>query len=562
MTSQQKIRSILILGLVVLSNLIVSEECFAAAYAYITNYGAGVDNLSVIRVTDPLAAATTIPISPNGDGPFGVVVDPDGNYVCTSNLDNNTVSFIDTSITPSPASSTILGNYTGTGPTGIAVSPDGEYIYIANDVSEDVSVINISTGNEYKTVDIGTDPYGIAVSPDGATVYVTDEALNQVHKIDTSNPTTPTYNGVSINVGTGPRGIAVDPSGTYVVVANSTTANVSIITTSDDSVIATIPVGTNPFGVAMHPGGGIAYVTNTGDDTVSVINLELLAVSDTTVDNDPFNPDGPQGISVVPDGSYIYVVNNTSQTVNRIDTSDNTVEDTISTGVGLFDSPVGFGNFIGGKVPDVPAGISATLIDDTTIRVTWNTIPDAIGYKLIRKRYVNGIYYQIASLGPAETTYTDYNLGYQSNYYYRVYTYNLIGDSGFSDEVYATTDKQKDGDGCFIATAAFGSPIEAHVVLLCKFRDRFMLTNSVGNSIVTLYYKYSPPIASYIADHNILRLLIRWCLFPVIGMAWLFLALGPLLATLSLITCFTFMVAITVLFFKRMGGRHRSLMDS
>ena len=49
------------------------------------------------------------------------------------------------------------------------------------------------------------------------------------------------------------------------------------------------------------------------------------------------------------------------------------------------------------------------------------------------------------------------------------------------------------GGGCFIATASYGSSMDSHVMLLEKFRDRFLLTNPVGEEFVKLYYAFSPP---------------------------------------------------------------------
>jgi len=89
------------------------------------------------------------------------------------------------------------------------------------------------------------------------------------------------------------------------------------------------------------------------------------------------------------------------------------------------------------------------------------------------------------------------------------------------------------GGGCFIATAAYGSYLEPHVKTLCKFRDRFLLKNSMGKAFVNFYYKHSPPIANYIAKHDIVRTAVRLSLFPVVGLSWVTLKLG-LLPTMAL----------------------------
>lgn len=71
-------------------------------------------------------------------------------------------------------------------------------------------------------------------------------------------------------------------------------------------------------------------------------------------------------------------------------------------------------------------------------------------------------------------------------------------------------------DGCFIATAAFGSYLEPHVEVLRDFRDDYLLTNRIGTVFVRLYYKTSPPIADCISKYEGLRLVVRLLLTPLV----------------------------------------------
>ncbi len=91
------------------------------------------------------------------------------------------------------------------------------------------------------------------------------------------------------------------------------------------------------------------------------------------------------------------------------------------------------------------------------------------------------------------------------------------------------------GGGCFIATAAYGSPAQKHVMLLRTFRDQRLLTTGPGRAFVAFYYRTSPPVARFIAGHDGLRAATRAALLPAVGLSGMVLALGWT-ATLLLLT--------------------------
>ncbi len=72
------------------------------------------------------------------------------------------------------------------------------------------------------------------------------------------------------------------------------------------------------------------------------------------------------------------------------------------------------------------------------------------------------------------------------------------------------------GGGCFIATAAFGSYLAPQVETLRDFRDRYLVKTEMGRKFVSFYYRVSPPVAGYIAEHGELRAATRWALTPIV----------------------------------------------
>jgi hypothetical protein len=72
---------------------------------------------------------------------------------------------------------------------------------------------------------------------------------------------------------------------------------------------------------------------------------------------------------------------------------------------------------------------------------------------------------------------------------------------------------------CFVATAAYGSPLAQEIGALRRVRDRYLLTNALGRALVAGYYAHGPALAEVIAADERLRLLARWAMTPVVALA-------------------------------------------
>jgi hypothetical protein len=106
-------------------------------------------------------------------------------------------------------------------------------------------------------------------------------------------------------------------------------------------------------------------------------------------------------------------------------------------------------------------------------------------------------------------------------YYVRAYAKTADGSIYYGNQAGFKT-----ADSCFIATAAYGSLLHPHVRVLRDFRDQYLETNRVGRMFVSLYYRYSPPMADVISSHPVLQPVARAALLPVIGIGWLVMHIG------------------------------------
>jgi hypothetical protein len=73
--------------------------------------------------------------------------------------------------------------------------------------------------------------------------------------------------------------------------------------------------------------------------------------------------------------------------------------------------------------------------------------------------------------------------------------------------------------GCFIATAVYRDYDHPNVRRLREFRDRYLLANSFGRIFVDMYYRWSPTVAEFVANHSSMKALVRFTLMPIVELS-------------------------------------------
>jgi len=175
-------------------------------------------------------------------------------------------------------------------------------------------------------------------------------------------------------------------------------------------------------------------------------------------------------------------------------------------------------------LPVGPTNLRATILSLNQINLNWfdNSDPrfNEDGFRIERRKGTSGNYAEIATLGQNVTSYSDI-LSEWGTYSYRVRAYNTQGNSSYSNEATPRWFVEGDDGKCFIATAAFGSPLGRHVQVLRDFRDRYLLGNSIGKTLVSLYYRFGPFMADIIVKNGALRAAARVCLYPAVGLRYI-----------------------------------------
>jgi len=108
--------------------------------------------------------------------------------------------------------------------------------------------------------------------------------------------------------------------------------------------------------------------------------------------------------------------------------------------------------------------------------------------------------------------------------------------------------------GCFIATATYDTPMAGEIRILRAFRDGYLLTNPLGESLVGLYYRVSPPIAGFITEHPTLKPMVRVGLLPAVAGSTVVVNTTPA-ERMAIVALLTLALAVPAVWATKRRGR-------
>lgn len=452
----------------------------------------------------------------------------------------------------------------GTLPKNVVVSPDGYRIYVSNDGGGTVNMFNLKTGTLLATTTVvaggNAQMRGLAIGPDGRRVYAgyyaplsgefglailhaTTNALLQKIPLATAQPApAPDL----------PGGVAVSPDNTLVMTANSVDGGAFYVVDPATGAPIASPgpgPGAVPAALAMTPDATTALLISGGNNTLQAFDLASRSITATLPLTDPptalvVAPDNqrayvtssaagsvaavdipslqlqapwsgfatPSGIAISPDGSHLYVTSPAVSAVYALRTSDGSREATLLVANGpqqIALAPSGKLAYVtnrdAGLVTEMGGVLQLTIAKNGSGRGLVTSSDGAISCGVrCTANYLQGTTVTLGATPDVNVVFDGWG-----------------GDPDCADGVITLTASKTCVAnfrflGCFVATAAYGSPLDPHVASLRIFRDRYLLTNEPGRRLVDLYYRTSPPLAEYIARHETLRRGARVLLTPLI----------------------------------------------
>ena len=181
-----------------------------------------------------------------GGEPEGVTLSPDGRWVYMSSEEDHQIAVIDTSTDKVVATLDV-----GERPRFTEFSDDGALAFISAENSGTITVADAREHRVLRTWKLEGDsmvrPVGMTVSHDGKLLYTVTGRGKTLVALDVETG----EQKASVEVGPRPWGVAISPDGATLFTANGRSHDVSVVDAATMQVTAKIPVGESPWGLVI-----------------------------------------------------------------------------------------------------------------------------------------------------------------------------------------------------------------------------------------------------------------------------------------------------------------------
>ncbi|MCZ4091276.1 YVTN family beta-propeller repeat protein [Sinorhizobium psoraleae] len=221
--------------------------------------------------------------------------------VYVSNEKDNTVTVLD-----STTKEVVRTLDVGQRPRGITISHDGKFIYLCASDDDTIEIIDTATYEIIGSLPSGPDPELFVLSPDGKTLYVANEDDNLVTVIDLESKRVV----AEVPVGVEPEGMGISPDGKALVNTSETTNMAHFIDTETHEITHNVLVDSRPRFAEFKPdnsevwvsseiGGTVSVIDNASRDVKHKITFEIPGLRSETIQ--------PVGVRITADGTKAYV---------------------------------------------------------------------------------------------------------------------------------------------------------------------------------------------------------------------------------------------------------------
>lgn len=273
---------------------------------------------------------TVVGITLTGRSPINALAE--STTVATADRDSDTVTSytrLNLGTTTTVSGPTTTGLPSGAHPTAL-VNANGT-IYVTESGRNVVGVLGGSPFSITAEVPVGTNPVNLTVLPNGKKIYVVNQGDSSVTVVDTTD------NSVVATIinplASSPVWAVPSADSSHVYVVNQGSSNVTVVDATNDFVVATLGVGSSPNFATFDTQNQRVIVTNPGAGTsagsISVINADPTSPLFESVSNIAVGIN-PRSATALANGTRIYVANTGSHSISVVNSLSLTVSKTIS----------------------------------------------------------------------------------------------------------------------------------------------------------------------------------------------------------------------------------------